>query len=271
MNNINIYNERMAKAIEDKLWLTKFLDMPTFQNSIVYDFGCADGELIRHIASRYPNIQFVGIDISSEMVNLARRKALFDNESYITVGELARYENYNRNKTSIVIMSSVIHEIFTYERHPKRYLFDCLSYMNADYVFIRDMVVNESINRYPYEDDVKKVLYKSWNDKERDLKYLDQLDDFRAFQGKIEQNQKNLIHFLLKYRYIENWDREVRENYLPLTYNGLIELFDFRYYSIYNKQYILPYFKNKVKEDFDIDVYDKTHINIIFKRRKFDK
>lgn len=34
-------------------------------------------------------------------------------------------------------------------------------------------------------------------------------------------NAKNLVHFLIKYRYGENWDREVDENYLPVSQQKL--------------------------------------------------
>lgn len=34
-------------------------------------------------------------------------------------------------------------------------------------------------------------------------------------------NVKNLIHFLVKYRYVENWEREVQENYFPVSQDRL--------------------------------------------------
>ena len=33
--------------------------------------------------------------------------------------------------------------------------------------------------------------------------------------GKIDTLYNKITHFLLKYKYLENWDREVKENYLP--------------------------------------------------------
>ena len=50
-------------------------------------------------------------------------------------------------------------------------------------------------------------------------------------------NVKNLIHFLIKYRYQENWEREVRENYLPVTQDKLEKwLTSFMDYSLVHKE-----------------------------------
>lgn len=49
-------------------------------------------------------------------------------------------------------------------------------------------------------------------------------------------NVKNLIHFLIKYRYVENWDREVKENYLPVTQDKLASLLSGLGYSLTHKE-----------------------------------
>ena len=43
--NIEEYNERMAKSMEDKLFFVEKL--PSIQNYLFVDFGCADGSMIR--------------------------------------------------------------------------------------------------------------------------------------------------------------------------------------------------------------------------------
>lgn len=42
------------------------------------------------------------------------------------------------------------------------------------------------------------------------------LAEFQSIWGNISNN-KNLVHFLMKYKWVENWAREVRENYFPIT------------------------------------------------------
>lgn len=71
----------------------------------------------------------------------------------------------------------------------------------------------------------------------------------------------------MKYRYIENWEREVRENYFPIYFEDLLNkiIENGNYEIVYARQYILPFVKGKVKEDFDIDLVDNTHCQILLK------
>ncbi len=41
---------------------------------------------------------------------------------------------------------------------------------------------------------------------------LNQLYSFEKRSGSINNNYRNFIHFLLKYKYTDNWDREVNED-----------------------------------------------------------
>jgi hypothetical protein len=77
-----------------------------------------------------------------------------------------------------------------------------------------------------------------------------------------------LIHYLLKYRYTENWDREVRENYLPLTKETLISKIPSHYEIVYQEHYTLPYIKHQVQKDCDIVLNDCTHFKILLKSTK---
>ena len=81
----------------------------------------------------------------------------------------------------------------------------------------------------------------------------------------------NLIHFLLKYRYTDNWEREVRENYLPVSVEeimGKITEHKAAYRLIYFDHYILPYIARTVKKDFDITLKDYTHVKFIYELRQ---
>ena len=43
------------------------------------------------------------------------------------------------------------------------------------------------------------------------------LNSFEDRWGVINDNYRTFIHYLLKYRYTDNWDREVNEDYLPVS------------------------------------------------------
>jgi hypothetical protein len=80
--------------------------------------------------------------------------------------------------------------------------------------------------------------------------------------------KRNLIHFLLKYRYEENWKREVRENYLPVTVEDFLKRLRKPQYRISYFRHIQYYhFTDCVKEDFGIEIQEATHLKIILNRK----
>lgn len=88
----------------------------------------------------------------------------------------------------------------------------------------------------------------------------------KIYGGSLKSN-RNLIHYLMKYRYKENWNREVRENYFPLSLEGLLSKIPTDQYEIvYFENYILPYTSKKVKEDFGIEIRDNTHIKLLLEK-----
>ena len=78
-----------------------------------------------------------------------------------------------------------------------------------------------------------------------------------------------ITHFLMKYHYIENWDRESKENYFPLSVDELKRVIPDCYDIVYENSYLLPYIKEYVKNEFDIELDCFTHIKIILKKREW--
>lgn len=78
----------------------------------------------------------------------------------------------------------------------------------------------------------------------------------------------DIVHFLLKYRYTENWERELNENYSPLCcagkINDLLNLYSkntgSHYEQIYGHQYLLPYIRETVLEILILICVDVQHI-----------
>lgn len=255
MNNINTYLSRMSKAIEDKLWFTKFLNLKEFEDVTVYDLGCADGELIRHLAPMYPNRTFIGLDISPDMISLAKQRQIYPNEKYLYVDD----EIEETSKTKFLIMSSVLHEIISYRGEMSIDLalhVSGIDKIDPEYIFLRDMMPGESINRYSREGDIRKAKEK----------YKTLVPSFEKSFGSLEI-QRNLVHFLIKSRYENNWDSELGENYFPINLEDIEKYFP-NYNVIYKKHYILPYLQEKILEETGIEVRDMTHVNLILKRKK---
>jgi hypothetical protein len=59
----------------------------------------------------------------------------------------------------------------------------------------------------------------------------------------------------------------VKENYLPISLYDLLSKFEKNYITVHRDLFTLDFLKRKVKEDFDIDLKETTHLKLIMKRK----
>ena len=254
INNYDVYNKRMDKSFQDKMF---FLDKIKDNIEAVVDFGCADGALIRHL-SELTNTKLVGYDSDYNMINIAKSKTNKDNCLFKEdFGEIIEEEIIPQE--SLLNISSVIHEVYSYlDSKDIEIFWNMVLDSNFKYISIRDLCASESINRPSNINDYTKLIQKA---KPRFL------SDFESVWGSVREN-RNLVHYLLKYRFLENWDREVRENYFGLSLERLLSKIPMdKYEIVYFENYILPYTASKIKEDFDIELHDNTHVKLLLKKR----
>ena len=251
INNYDVYTNGMSKSYQDKLF---FLDKLNEDVTGIVDFGCADGALIRYMDTTTDSIKLVGYDIDENMVDLAKSKS---NHVFSTDFNEC-LNNVNVNK-SLLNLSSVLHEVYSYSTSGDIDLFwDRVFDSDFAYIAIRDLCASESINRPSNINDYTKILQRA---------NKEQLAEYESIWGSVREN-RNLVHYLLKYRYVENWAREVRENYFPLSLERLLSKIPTdKYEIVYFENYILPFTANKIKEDFDIDLHDNTHVKLLLKRK----
>lgn len=263
--NVNYYNKEMQKGMEDKLF---FLDrLPKNDNYVFIDFGCADGTMINALASIFDsekpsNKTYIGYDISETMIDIAKTNYHGPtNADVIFTTNWADVEKkFNPYRKTVLILSSVIHEVYSYANGEN----DITTFWNRvlntgfDYIIIRDMCPSEDIDR-------KSV---SWIETRiRQTANRDMLKDFENEWGSISNN-RNLVHFLLKYRWKVNWNREVHENYFPISTNLLVQMFNDGFNIDYFERFRLPWWEQCWKKDFDIKINDYTHVKAIFTKKK---
>ncbi len=248
INNYNVYISGMEKFMEDKLfWLDK---IPKEDYSVVVDYGCANGAFLKKVRENNPDCFVCGIDIDDWMLNEARMKfdtnATFINEVYLS--------QPSHLQGDVLNLSSVIHEIYSYKQPAEIYNFWNYA-LGHKYICIRDMVYDwVSLNNY-----IPPIL------PVKDKEEYKRRKEFEAIWGSISK-PKNFEHYMLKYRFVENWSKEVKENYLPLGYDSLIAMARMSGYEIiYSELYTLPFLKEKIKEDWGIDFTLPTHIKMIWK------
>jgi len=245
----DVYNERMELSMMDKLF---FLDK--IDPDLIVDFGCANGALLKAIRPLKPKINLIGYDIDPTMAGTTCEFPIHSDWSLVETAEYGAMH-------PALVLSSVIHEVCHYGSKV-----DIDTFWNQvfgtgfEFIVIRDMVPGRAIDRAACVNDVKKVYHKFLGTKA--------LDDFERVWGSIENN-KQLIHFLLKYRYLEpNWEREVRENYMPVTREALLAKIPMEYDIIFHEHYVLPYLLQTVRDDVGIEIKDPTHLKLILRRKK---
>lgn len=251
--DIQEYNQKMKNAFFDKLF---FLGKIKFDALV--DFGCADGSLLEKI-SKYSKADLFGFDVEPHAVNLSKNRlgnkaTVLDNWHEI-IGQVNEYHS------PAILLSSVIHEVYSYDKYVNYFWNDCVFNDKFKYIIIRDMIPSGDIDDvHNFSEDVRKVKSKVNN------KYL---NDFEKIWGKMEDSYRQFTHFLLKYKYIHNWNREVKENYLPLTISELKEKIPSGYEIVYESNFILPYLQQEVSRDFGIKFRQPTHTKMIIKNNNF--
>lgn len=259
--NMNVYNSSMAKSLIDKIF---FMDKLDSSVTAIFDYGCADGTLINFLAPLFPDMTFIGYDMNAEMIYRAKEKnKAYENTFFFD--SLLDFANWSDERNLVkshmaINLSSLIHEVYSYGTCESIDNFwEFVNDMGFEYIVIRDMALDTVAHRPSLKEDVLKV-------KQAYDPAL--LADFENHHGSIYDNY-NLIHFLMKYRYTENWEREVAENYLPLSVEDMAGHISTKYELLYFDHYILPFLASVVKKDFDITLKDYTHVKFIYRVRKY--
>lgn len=242
-----IYNYRMKKSLLDKMF---FLDKFFEPIETIVDFGCADGELIEEMKHLFPDYRYIGYDIEEEMLKIAREKnedvEFYDKWKDIKV-------DFNK---SLLNISSTIHEVYSYGTEEDIKVFwNNVFNSGFKYICIRDLMISENLTQNVKDEDIETI--RKYNPKT--------LKEYEDIWGSIK-DKKNFVHYLLKYKYIENWSREVRENYFPITLEKLLSLIPNNYRITYSDHYTLLYTSHQIKTDFGIKLDEKTHFKLILKK-----
>jgi ribosomal protein L11 methylase PrmA len=258
ISNLQSYIDGMNYSMKDKLFFREIINF-----DIIVDFGCADGTFLEKLSKTNPGVKLVGYDLDDIMLYKAKenfgKKAIFTNNWDEVVRLTTGFKN------PLLNLSSVIHEVYSYSRPNIISKFWSEQVFGGDfkYITIRDMIPSLEIDRQEindFKDDVKKVRSKS------DRYYL---NSFEKKWGDINDNYRTFVHYLMKYRFTDNWDREVNENYLPVSLETVKSKIPNNYKIILEENFLLPFLKTQVRKDFNVDLTHSTHTKMIIKNLKF--
>lgn len=260
ISDFQSYIDGMGTTYVDKLFFLNIIEP-----DVIVDFGCANGFILSKIKEARPNVKLIGYDLDETMLNQAQ--SLLGNKALLTDSWSDVREELKKYNKPALVLSSVIHEVYSYSNSNtiKKFWDDQVFGGDFKWIAIRDMIPSVEIHKQEvskFKEDVEKIR------KSADPQYL---SSFEEKWGTIDDNYRTLVHYLLKYRFTDNWDREVKENYLPVSLETLYKKIPSNYKIVYESNFILPYLQQKVKEDFDIEIKQTTHTKMVIVNTNFRK
>ena len=269
--DLESYNQQMAKGLQDKLFFLEHL--PEKKQFLFVDFGCADGTLIDalyHMLDEYN--EFIGYDVSEQMIDIARTKIseMPDRITFTSNWDYVCDRLKATKKVKVLVLSSVIHEVYSYAHKGDVEVFwKRVLESGFDYICVRDMMTSA---------DTQLTTVPEWKN--------NITMNYHRFmsQGRYEQfvqkwgdvsNLKSFLHFLLKYRWQINWNREVNENYFPIDIEDFLSYFEEGYNLSYFKRFRVPFLEECIYNDFRVkyddpnsELYnDFTHVKMVFSKK----
>lgn len=253
--NRDQYNIAMRQSMMDKMF---FMDKIGPGAKTILDWGCADGALIEYMHKMFPEHFYMGYDIDPKMLAIA--KAAFEAfpmeaEASDDLSDFVAHRH--GRKVDVVVLNSVIHEIYSYGlKEIDEFWTNLFSRVRPQYIVVRDMCVARTTSRPSCPVIVARI---------KQIFDLDKITQWESKWGSLHENW-SLVHFLLTYRYADNWDREYRENYLPISVERLLARFPRDYVPTFVEHYTLPFLREQVMIDFGIQLQDRTHLKLILKK-----
>lgn len=244
-HNKDGYLERMGNAFKEKMRVAEYISPDAKK---ILDVGCADGPVTKGFGHLFPNAEVKGIDLSDEFIDKANSDNTESNVSFEK--SYLRDVLYRGEKFDHVSFISVAHEFFHYGEGTTsviKALADAYELLEpGGKIIIRDMILSERMKEatMPATSIVGKIRAVP--------EMIPLIDDFEKIFGKMDSlHQVN--HFLLKYMYTDNWERECPENYVPLTREWYETQFKQMGAELTTHEtYLIPYLREKWRGDFGL-------------------
>lgn len=231
MRNFDTYFERMSSNLNEKLGFV--IDaLPHLDIYQVIDFGCANGATTEALATLFPDIYFVGVD-RTDIVRSNNKNNTFKNIIYVDNLECLIMEN------STVLLLSVLHEIFSFNVDPYAFLDQ---FKGAKHIFIRDMKFT------PTEKDT--MIFNKGNET-----MFEQFQATRKSFGK-----KEYAEYLLKQRYEDNFEEELKENYFSVDWKEIVSHMHWKHGFMCDEQwsYMNSFLEEDIRKTMHVELSDYT-------------
>jgi ribosomal protein L11 methylase PrmA len=248
----DVYNHSMSLGIEDKAFFKNLIEDYDNIDTIV-DFGCADGTLIKHLWDE--KHRFIGYDIDPNMLKFAKENLNKPNVFYTSTFPKQESTNFD----TLLCLNSVIHEVYSYSEQAAIDIFwKQVFESNFKWITIRDMCPDKFSKDSIIDIDTMSKFRRRCDPR--------RLGDYENIWGEIK-TEFDIAHFLLKYKYLDNWTRECKENYFPISIDKILEKIPENYKIRFQYNFTLPYLKKWCFEELGVTLKCTTHIKLILERK----
>lgn len=269
IENYSVYLGSMKKAMADKAWFMDWVPELTANSSaLIFDYGCADCALGRFLVDEKQFTgTYIGIDANPEMEKAATiaNKPEQYGKIHWSCGNFCytntrNFPEPNQTNRATLVLNSVIHEVYSYGMQPDiHHFWDNVWYRGWKRIAIRDM----ALSRIDADNVALGIQWAA----QMPLEFFGR---YRLWQqeygGQRLDSTEDIAYYLLKYRYIENWERESKECYFPLYWEELLCKIPSNYRIVYAKHYCLPYIRETVANDTGIDLDIPTHYQLLLEK-----
>ncbi len=221
----------------------------------IIELGCGGGAIISILEKNFPNAQIVGLDYNGYMIKSAIKnhpKTTFFVRDIVHWGDFYLFEN----KFDSVIIGSTLHEIVSfYGWEGARNVLEKANRMlkEGGVLIIRDGIG-------PDDGDAEvSARFKTDFSRRKFFKFTEDFQPWKIRYDEINSNtvkirKRDFYEYLIKYIYDKpySWEDEMKEAFGTLDFNGYRKLLAGLFTITYNDQYVLPFFKDKWKEDLEV-------------------
>lgn len=241
--SVSRYLKRMDESVDDKL---KVLQLLPDDAEYVLDVGCAAGAVTAHMANLRQGIHFHGIDVELPFVGMAQNHNSVGNLSF-SHNWLSDLHQYDTKYDAITFMS-VLHEFYSYGKgltSVVKALCDAHELLKpGGRIIIRDMLRPKNDTNLMESMDIFDKLSKLTN-------VNDCLWEYQQRYGDISHSINRINDFMLHLLYRDNWEHELREDYMFWTvddYNKFLHhVLGLEY--VHSESYLLDYTKERWRKE----------------------
>lgn len=246
-NGLSTYVKGMDKSIGEKEKL-----LPYVKEGVILEIGCGAGAVTELLAKNFPKSTIIGIDNSKQMITVAAKKEYSNLNVHLFQGDVLN-QQFKAGTVDTVVLSSVFHEIYSYNNYDLKAIDKALTNVCAMLVPGGRLLIRDGVMPAPrpcylkfVKPELREVFEKFAKDfVPRKIRYS--FEDSTKFP---RLNSADAYEFLSKYFYTENWKIEVKEQFGIFTVTEYCTLFEANNLKIVEAHsYLIEFLKNKYEKE----------------------